>query len=658
MILRMHSPLKWALLLSVAVDSAAATGNQILLRSLTPSDGTPQVLAADGSGHLFVVSSLAGQGATRVVKLDLNGTRLAFFDVTLLSYPSAVADDQGNLVLSGNLDFGSTGLILKLDSQLQRVLFSKSLPAQVTAVAVGPSGNIYVTGNTASAAFPVTAGAYQTELPHPAVYGPPRTYAFLTEISPSGDQLLYSTFFGGDATSCEGGSSCIGVNSGTAGVAVEVDQSGAAVIAGTTDAYNLPTTPGAFETTCNCGSRPPFYTFSGFIAKFQLSAAQQLQWSTYLNANRQSEVNPFFITLNNLALDSAGNVVLGGTAPPGLPTTTGAIQPSIISVPGVADSGAFLIKLNNLGTAEVWGTYFGKSGSVFQDLTLDAQGRVVFTGGGYVARLSGDGTTLVDYYQGPVGSSLVLTSTGGFAAIGPALWIGTSNTGPSLLNVTNSASGQYSSGVARYELITLYGIGIGPPTPLNGQIQNGAFTTALSGWQVLIDGEPAPLLYADSGQINAVVPHILPPGSPHIVVVTPAGTIDGPTPSLYDDVPGIFHNADGFAAALNQDGSINSPSNPAKSGSIVSIFLTGFFLIGPVDGQLAPLGASGNSILDTVWVGDSRSFEVLFAGIAPGLVYGIMQVNFRLPISLTSGTPNFSVQVSGVSTGSKIAVAP
>jgi uncharacterized protein (TIGR03437 family) len=39
--------------------------------------------------------------------------------------------------------------------------------------------------------------------------------------------------------------------------------------------------------------------------------------------------------------------------------------------------------------------------------------------------------------------------------------------------------------------------------------------------------------------------------------------------------PGIFQHADGSAAALNQDGTINSPTNPAKSGTAVAIWGTG-----------------------------------------------------------------------------------
>ncbi len=669
------SILRGALLLAGVCIFTAVAGNQVLLRNLNPADGTSQALAADHGGHLFVVSILAaasGQPPSRVVELDLDGTRLASLDIPQLAYLAAVTDSQGNLIVAG-MDYSSQqGTILKLDPQLHGTVFSRSLPASIEAVAVDASGNIYVTGTTSSAAFPVTAGAYQTTPPGGDHFGT-AAYAFLTEIS-AANQLLYSTYFGGDYTSCYGGSACVGVYGQTTGRAIAVDSSGALVIAGTTDAYDLPTTAGALAPTCLCSNK----NYAGFIAKFQPSASQQLQWSTFLNATGGLPYS--FLVVNTLALDAAGNVIVGGGAPSGLPTTAGTIRPAAAPVGGVGNSG-FLVKLQNTGAAVIWGTYFGNSplGDV-EALRVDAQGHVLFTGvtanpsapslpdnassqQTYVARMASDATSLADFYQGPsgiVGQDLVLTATGGFAALGAlgTLWIETATPGPSLLAVTNSASGQYSTAVAPYELITLYGVGIGPEAPTNGQVQNGLFTTSLGGCQVLFDGVAAPLLYADSGQINVVVPHAV-YVSTHIKVVTPTGTVDGPT-LLVSYQPGIFQNSQtGLAAALNQDGTVNSPSNPAKSGAIATVFATGGGAgFSFADGALVPMGIYNAPT--TVWAGNQRSFEVVFAGDAPGLVAGVMQINFRVPDSLPAGkTLSFNLIIGGVSTSqNQIAAVP
>jgi hypothetical protein len=194
-----------------------------------------------------------------------------------------------------------------------------------------------------------------------------------------------------------------------------------------------------------------------------------------------------------------------------------------------------VLKLNNVGTAVLWGTYFGGSeGGAVQGLHLDPQGQILFTGYlkaalgppsdfpyTFVARLMGDGAKLVDFYKGSLGyfvtgASLTTTPTGGFASLSQsgAIWIETTPVGPSLLNVADSASGLYSSIVAPQELISLYGLGIGPQSPIDGQIGEGKFTSSLAGYQVLFDGMPAPLTYADSGQINTVVPRAVASSTP------------------------------------------------------------------------------------------------------------------------------------------------
>jgi uncharacterized protein (TIGR03437 family) len=656
----------------------AVAGNQVLLRNLNSADGTPEVLAAGGSGHLFVISiltSTAEQQISRVVELDLNGSRLVSLDLPQLEYPAAaVTDAQGNLIVVGG-DQTNQAIVLKLDSQLHSVVTLASLPAMVQGVAADGPGNIYLTGGTSSANFPVTAGAYQTKPPMADSFGS-ATYAFVTKISPAG-QVVYSTFFGSDGRNCSGGSYCVGKYGATNGRAIAVDASGAVVIAGITTADGLPTTPGALEPTCVCGyDYAHGTTTAGFAAKFQPESAQQLQWSTFLNAS-----NGFVsVMVNAMALDSAGNAIVGGSAPPGLPATAGAFQ---IPSAGTDPNGdAFLLKLNNTGTAAIWGTYFGSQGTSVYAARVDVQQRVVFSGymrdpshpavqyrPTYVGRVPSDGTTLTDFYEGPetyslAGPALATTPTGEFAAVGRngALWIETAAPGPSLLNITNSASGLYASSVSSVELVTLYGIGIGPLTPLNGQVQNGAYTSSLGGYQVLFDGMAAPLLYVDPGQINAIVPHVA-AASAHIQVVTPVGTIDGPTLPLNGGtgtVIGIFQNSQtGFAAALNQDGTINSASNPARSGQIVTVFATADSGNYFPDGALVPIGIYNAGV--SVWVVTAnRSLEVVFAGNAPGLVAGVMQINFRLPNPLPAGnTFAFTVEIGGVSTAqSQIAVVP
>jgi uncharacterized protein (TIGR03437 family) len=314
---------------------------------------------------------------------------------------------------------------------------------------------------------------------------------------------------------------------------------------------------------------------------------------------------------------------------------------------------------------------------------VDPQGRVLFTGvtlkssqpsvpgispylSSYVARLTSDGATLIDMYQGPfglVGQGLATGPAGTFAAMGLSggLWLEATGSGPSLLAVANSAGGASLTTVSPYELISLYGVGIGPLAPLSGQVVKGAFATSLGGYQVLFDGVAAPLLYAGASQINAIVPSAVGSGtSTKIQIVTPQGTLDGPTMFVAASVPAVFvYGPTGLAAAVNQDGTVNSPSQPAKPGSIVTVFATGGGSVFYSDGALVPIGIFSSNV-PVLAVGGLLSLEVEFAGAAPGMVAGVMQINFRVPASFDPGTTfPFSFEIGGVSTGTvQIAVAP
>jgi uncharacterized protein (TIGR03437 family) len=95
--------------------------------------------------------------------------------------------------------------------------------------------------------------------------------------------------------------------------------------------------------------------------------------------------------------------------------------------------------------------------------------------------------------------------------------------------------------------------------------------------------------------------------------------------------PGIFRSADGAAASLNEDGTINGPENPAKPGSIVVLWTNGV-------GRLDPLPTDGpitgavlaKPVLPVSVVDGSSRLEILYAGAAPGVVAGVLQVNARL----------------------------
>src|ERR1035438_6632759 len=236
-------------LLPLLLSTSAAGTNQVLLRYLAIGyQGSARLLTADKAGNLFTVSTItnpSGRPRIRAIKMDAKGNPLASIDFGGggLDRPAAAATDpQGNLVVVGTAvsnDFpsvaplfspsGSGGaFVVKLDSQLHAILFSTLLSsrAAATAVALDAAGNVFLAGDTTDPNFPLTAGAYRTK--PPVVFMSPisSSLGFLTEISPNGDRLLYSTYFGGDSANCLGGSRCVGVLGTTTPLGLAVRHSG------------------------------------------------------------------------------------------------------------------------------------------------------------------------------------------------------------------------------------------------------------------------------------------------------------------------------------------------------------------------------------------------------------------------------------------------
>lgn len=194
-------------------------------------------------------------------------------------------------------------------------------------------------------------------------------------------------------------------------------------------------------------------------------------------------------------------------------------------------------------------------------------------------------------------------------------------------------------------IFSIFGTNLGPATGLNGTVTDGRFTTSLSGVRVLLDGIPAPILFANATQINAVAPYqLFGRAFAQLTVEYNGVTSNTLAPRIADSSPGIFTASDGRqAAALNENGSINSASNPAAPGSIVVLYVTGEGQTTPggVDGEVAvgtnlkrPLGA----VRVRVNGNDVPASDIFYAGSAPGLVSGLMQINFRLPANAPSNS--------------------
>jgi uncharacterized protein (TIGR03437 family) len=213
--------------------------------------------------------------------------------------------------------------------------------------------------------------------------------------------------------------------------------------------------------------------------------------------------------------------------------------------------------------------------------------------------------------------------------------------------IANAASGAPDARIAPGEVISLYGPHIGPVPPVEQPNRSGNVPTSLGGVRVLINNIPAPLLYVSDSQINAVVPFGIAGESSVPVRIVFNGTAGLDLNAfVLPAIPAIFRTPEGYAAAVNSDGSINSAEHPAKPGSVVSIWVTGTdlgFLAHPPDGWIASFAEEYQG--STVLAGTS-GLRVDYCGAAPGLVAGVTQINFHLPAGFQTGS--ISIMSDGV----------
>jgi uncharacterized protein (TIGR03437 family) len=641
---------------------------------------TVSAITADAAGNTYVVGSRAipGSSAFRigtdglvapigpgsdvfVSKLDPNG-RVLFtdhFGGKGSDVGIAIAlDPSGNIYIAGATtsdDFpltkalqtqpntsSGTGFIVKLTNDGGTILYSTFFggalgATSISSLATDAKGNLYLTGTTTAADFPHTAG-----MPFGGVQSGSSlavSGAIVASISAAGDKVLYAGAFAGMTGLVACGAGPSGDDSGgsclitTYGAAIAVDSAGNAYVAGNSDATDLPSTAGVLSPN----------GIGAFIAKVN-AGGTALGYLTYLGSG--------FMTaraLTAIAVDSTGNAYLAGwTNDPKFPTTPGSLQPVVAGPSDRTD--AFFAKLKPDASAMVWATYLGGTGNdSAQSIAVDGSGNVWATGftalsnfpnaqgwstgDEFLVELDAAGSKLMYsalYPDGTVAQALALDPSGlvhvaganGFvSAIAP-----TAAPTMRIFGFENAANVFITARIAPAEVISIFGPGIGPPAAITATPANGFYPKTLAGVQVTINGVSMPLLYASANQINAIVPMGIAAGAGATVRVISGTTVSPGYPVwILDNEP------EAFPAVLNQDGTINSQSNPAQGGSVITFYATGWqSSFSPLtDGQIAAAAQDGCLNLCQAYT-DLSDAEVLYGGAAPGIVAGVTQFNIRL----------------------------
>lgn len=194
-----------------------------------------------------------------------------------------------------------------------------------TEIALDDQGNIWITSNSGSSNYPVTANAYQSALGggHDAV---------ISKLTPNLSAILYSTYAGG--------------SSWDGGIGLEYNKATNEVVAaGYTASNNFPTIPGAYQATHQGG-------IDGFVLKIN-NATYLVDNSTYLGTS-SSDI------AMRVAFDCGNNVFIAGTTIGNYPVT------STVASGLVPNGNVFIQKLSPDLSAALVSTRTGSNGSITQ----------------------------------------------------------------------------------------------------------------------------------------------------------------------------------------------------------------------------------------------------------------------------------------------------
>jgi hypothetical protein len=332
--------------------------------------------AADASGNLYVAGGTSSGSLTNpavpilpnpevfVAKLNSTASELLYL-VYLGGSGSAkgnaiAVDPSGNAYVTGvtsSPNFPVTpGALFTIAPGSQNAFVAKLNPTGVLqyatylgasgpdsglGIAVDGTGAAYVTGQTASPAFPTTSGAFQT-VNHGGF-----SDCFVSKLNAAGSALVYSTLLGGSALDL-----CSGIG---------LDAPGEAYVTGTTYSFNFP-----LQAAMQTGLQG---TANAFVAKIN-PAGSALVFSTYIGGSGIDNGNA-------VTVDVAGNAyVVGSTSSVDFPVSNSAWQSQLNGV-----YNAFALKMPPTGSTLIYSTFVGGSGSdSATSIAVDAEGRAVLGG--------------------------------------------------------------------------------------------------------------------------------------------------------------------------------------------------------------------------------------------------------------------------------------
>src|SRR3989338_4564096 len=293
--------------------------------------------------------------SANAIAIDSSGNVYIAGKTTSSDYPATSGSYDSSFNDSGDSTIGDV-FVSRLNGDLSSLLSSTFVGGgkedYASSIAIDSSGNILITGSTASSDYPITTGSS-----HNGSYD-----VFVSKLSSDLTSLLSSTFVGGNDFDV---------------ASAIIASSDSIYITGWTYSSNYPTTSGYYDTSHN-GS------YDVFISKLS-SDLTSLLASTFIGG-----VNMDFA--NTITADSLGNIYIAGfTNSSDYPTTTGSYDPS-----HNGENDVFISKLNGALTNLLSSTFIGGSGSEI------AYGMAIFSDNIYI------------YIAGETNSSNYPTTSGAY----------------------------------------------------------------------------------------------------------------------------------------------------------------------------------------------------------------------------------------------------
>jgi uncharacterized protein (TIGR03437 family) len=397
---------------------------------------------------------------------------------------------------------------------------------------------------------------------------------------------------------------------------------------------------------------------SGFLPSSTVLWNGSALSTSYVSGNQLSAAVP----ANLIAAQGSASVTVqnpGGLASSALTFTVNAPGSLTIFTPSPLPNGAVGVAysqgLTATGGVTPYKGWAVAAGSLLPPGVSLTQG--VLPGTGLLSGTPTSGGAFTFTLQVTDNTNAIATKQFSLTISGEAVTLSTSG----IVNAASYAGGRISPG----EIVTIFGFFPGPATLVTLQLDSrGYVSTNLGGEQVLFDGVPAPMIYAVAGQVSAVVPYEVSGESSTQVQVSYQMQVSNPvTMTVAGVVPGVFTidgSGHGQGAIVNQDGTVNSKSNPAAVGSTVFVYATG-------EGQTNPAGVDGKPDAAplpqpitqpvTATVGGVAA-NVAYAGGVSGLVAGVLQVNVQIPQGVSSGDAvSIVLNVGGTTSQANVTLA-